>query len=56
MKTLKNILFIIVITLLTTSCTDTTEDLVINKKDIVENAGGGYFTGEQGDKDETDRD
>lgn len=37
MKTLKNILFITVFAFLITGCTDTTEDLIINKKDTIEN-------------------
>ena len=56
MKTLKNILFIIVITLLTTSCTDNTEDLVTNQKDTIENTQGRFFTdGKEGNREDNDK-
>lgn len=37
MKTLKKLLFVIVLTLLTTSCTDTTENLVVKPTNTIEN-------------------
>lgn len=38
MKTIKTLLFVTVLTLLTTSCTDTTENLVVKPIDTIENS------------------
>ena len=38
MKTIKILLFVTVLTLLTTSCTDTTENLVVKPIDTIENS------------------